>query len=156
MRGGKRQGAGRKHRLTPAEREEVAREYHRRMQIYAAAQAHVRDPNIIKRRDIYKQMREVAGTHIAMPGDENLLLDPEEDVIWAHKHKQMWPKIERLKAEFDSISNKSAAVTPKRAKGAEIVFSKISRWIGRSASGWSKAASTIFQKNILISVHNRR
>ena len=47
----------------------MAREYHDRMTAYAAAQAYVRDPNTIKRREIDKQMRDLAKTHIAMPGD---------------------------------------------------------------------------------------
>jgi hypothetical protein len=121
QRGGKRAGAGRKHRLTPAQQEEVARAFHDRMTVYAAAQAYVRDPNTKTRREINKQMRDLAKTHIAMPGDERELLDPEQDVVWTDSHKPIWPKLEKLKAEFDSISNKSAA-TPKRAKGVREIF----------------------------------
>jgi hypothetical protein len=119
--GGKRPGAGRKHRLTPSKREEVAREYHDRKTAYAAAQAFRRDPNTKERRAINKQMRDVAKTHIAMPGDERELLDPEEDVVWTDSHKPIWPKLEKLKAEFDSISNESPT-TPKRAKGVRERF----------------------------------
>jgi hypothetical protein len=68
--GGKRPGAGRKHRLTPPQREKVARQHRDRMKAYAAAQAHVRDPNIRERRAIDAQMRDLAKKHMAMPGDD--------------------------------------------------------------------------------------
>ena len=82
------------------------------MTAYAAAQAYVNDPNTKKRREINEQMMDLAKTHIAMSGDETLL--PGEHVVWTHK--RMWPKLEKLKAEFDSIPNEPTA-TPKRAKG---------------------------------------
>ena len=119
-RGGKRAGPGRKHRLTPAEREDVARQYHDRMKAYAAAQAYVRDQNTIKWRDKDKQMRDLAKTHIAIPGDERELLDPEEDVVWPHK--RISPKLAKLKAERDSIPPHEPAATPKRAKGVRDGF----------------------------------
>ena len=112
--GGERPGAGRKHRLTPAKREEVARLYHDRKTAYAAAQAHVRGPNIRERRAIDAQMRDLAKKHMAMPGDDLGGSLPEEDVIWTHK--QVRPEMEKLQAKLDRIPNKSAA-TPRRAKG---------------------------------------
>jgi hypothetical protein len=91
------------------------------MKVWAATQAHVRDPNIIKRRVIDEQMRVLAKTHIAMPGgDPASLLDPEEDVIWVHK--QVRAEMEKLQAELKDIPNKSAAAPKKWAKGARESF----------------------------------
>jgi hypothetical protein len=97
----------------------VAREYHDGMTAYAAAQAHVRDKNIKARRDIDKQMRDLAKTHMAVPGDgKDLFFQEEED--WAEDgiwtHEQVRPEMEKLQAKLDRIDNKSAT-TPKRAKG---------------------------------------
>jgi hypothetical protein len=133
--GGKRPGAGRKHRLTPAQREEVAREYHDRMTAYAAAQAYVRDPNTINRREIYKQMRDMAKTHKAMPGDGKDLL-PEEDVIWAHP--RIRPKIDKLKAKHDGIPNEPVA-TPRRAKGKAVRDS----FLQELAEKWNISTRTV-------------
>ena len=115
--GGKRPGAGRKPRPTPAEREEVARLYRYRMTAYAATQAHVR--GLRKRRDIDEQMRKLAGKHIVVRGDDPNDSLPEEDLIWFHE--QVRPEMEKLQAKLDSISNKSAT-TPRRAKGVRNSF----------------------------------
>src|SRR4030081_2625553 len=95
--GGKRAGAGRKRRLTPAQQEEVARAYRYRMEVWTATQAHVRDPNIKKRREIDKQMRKLAKTHMAVPGDDGGASFFKEDVIWFHK--QVRAEMEKLQAE---------------------------------------------------------
>jgi hypothetical protein len=147
VRGGKRRGAGRKHRLTPADREEVAREYRDRSNAYAAAQAYVRDPNTIKQQEINEQMRKVAKTHIAVPGNPALLLDPEEDVVWTD-NKRIRPKIDKLQAEFDSVPNKSAAA-PKRAKGKGVRDS----FIQEIAEKWKISTRTVDR---LIKAYNRR
>jgi hypothetical protein len=142
--GGKRAGAGPTHRLTPAKREEVAREFHDRMTAYAAAQAYVRDPNTIERRKLNEQMRDLAKTHMAVPGDENLLLDPEEDVVWVHP--RIRPTIDKLMADFDSLSNESIT-TPKRAKGPRKLF------LRELAKKWKISTRTVER---LIVAYNRR
>jgi hypothetical protein len=132
--GGKRQGAGRKRRLTPAERKEVARQYDRRMQAYAAAQAHARDSNIKERREINNEMRDKAAKHKVAPGDAPGDSLPGEDVIWAHKH--VLPEIKKLQAKLDSIPNKSAA-TPRRAKGPR------ERFLQELANEWKISTQTV-------------
>ena len=58
--------------------------------IWAATQAHVRDPNIIKRRAIDEQMRDLAKKHMAMPGDPPCFAS-QEDVIWTdNKSAPRW------------------------------------------------------------------
>jgi hypothetical protein len=107
-RGGRRPGAGRK-RLAPEKREEIAREYHRRMTAWSLAQARTRNPNVQKRRQLDAEMREVAKT-FALPDAPR-----DEDLI--HYHLRLGARMDKLQREIDSTPDHRPPAKLRRAKG---------------------------------------
>jgi len=112
-RGGKRDRAGRLPSLTAAKREEIARNYHQRMQAWAAAVAMGRDPNLQKRRALDAEMRRLAQTH-KLPTEGR-----DEEVI--EYHRRLHPQMQRLQAEIDALPNR-CTVPVRHPKGVRRRF----------------------------------
>jgi hypothetical protein len=113
-RGGKQPGAGRKPKLPLSEQEELAREFHGRMEAWAAARALRRDPDIQERRDIDRKARQKAYATKRLSNPPPPPKERDEDVIWYYG--QIAPEVKKLLAKRDAIPNR-AIVSLKRAMG---------------------------------------
>ena len=111
-RGGKRPGSGRTPDLPLSEREEIAREYHQRMEAWAAAIAMGRDPNMQERWKIEMRMRTLA-TRVEEPTGSD-----HRTVVY---HRQVHSEMQRLQARLDELPNQ-CAVPARRAKGVRTRF----------------------------------
>jgi hypothetical protein len=105
---------GRPPELVQTAREEIKREYHQRMQAWAAAQAIGRDPNMRRRYALEKEMLRLAKKHppLSFSHDER-----DEDKLYFYSGAQHL--FDPLEAELKSRRNQPdlKAFPPKRAKG---------------------------------------
>jgi hypothetical protein len=117
--GGKRPGAGRPRKPEDSVKEAIRREYRQRMQAWAAAQQIGRDPNMIRRWKIEKEMERLA-EKFPPPSSSQHERREGELYFYSGAHHLIKP----LQAELDDRPDQPSALPLKRAKGPRKRFIK--------------------------------